>query len=90
MWFRLHPRVAELRHLPPQPLQGLLQALHQELQEHPQDRQTLCIGAQVTLHYRGLQCLVVAAGVVTDSEVELRLGLNHQVISNLLLNSACV
>ena len=90
MWFRLHPRVAELRHLPPRPLQGLPQALHQELREHPQDRQTLCIGAQVTLHYRGLQCLVVAAGVVTDSEVELRLGLSRQVISNLLLNSACV
>ena len=90
MRFQLRPRVAELRHLPPQRLQGLPQALHQEVREHPQDRQILCIEAQVTLHYRGLQCLVVAAGVVTDSEVELRLGLSRQVISNLLLNSACV
>ena len=90
MRFQLRPRVAELRHLPPQRLQGLPQALHQEVRELPQGRQTLCIEAQVTLHYRGLQCLVVAAGVVTDSEVKLRLGLSRQVISNLLLNSACV
>ena len=55
MRFQLRPRVAELRHLPPQRLQGLPQALHQEVRELPQGRQTLCIEAQVTLHYRGLQ-----------------------------------